>query len=514
MKQSFPQEPHSYWRDSVNLPTFKPLNQSIKVDVGIVGGGITGITAAYLLTKAGLKVALLEASQLLSGVTGHTTAKITAQHGIIYDELIQHFGKENALLYYQAATEAKDMITNLINEHEIACDFISQDAYIYTNSETELSKLEQEMKAYEQLGIPGDLTETMPLDIPFKQALKMKNQAQFHPLKYLKVLMDEAINLGLDIYEDTTAMDIEYTKHPVIITRDGLRVTCRYIIQASHYPFYDGQGFYPTRLEPERAYIIAAKSKQAYPGGMYINAETPTRSIRYTTVNDEELWIIAGENHKTGQGENMMQHYEALKQFAKQHFDITDDIYHWSAQDYTTLDKVPYIGPVTKNQTNVFIATGYRKWGMTNGTIAAKIITDLITKEASPYQDLFTPSRFKPGPSIKQFIFSNTDVAKHLMKGKMDQKTESLDQLKHDETIITKIDGKRVGIYKDPEGTLYAVNTTCKHLGCEVAWNSADKTWDCPCHGSRYHYTGEVLNGPAKEPLDRVDITETISKNG
>src|SRR5690625_73488 len=231
-KIQMPQYPESYWRDSIDLPNFPKLDQSIKVDVGIVGGGITGITAAYLLTQQNLKVALLDAGVILNGTTAHTTAKITAQHDLIYDELIQHFGEEKALLYYQASIEAKKLIKTLIEKHNIPCEYEHEDAFIFTNSEQYLSQLEKEKKAYDKLGIPGELINHMPLDIPIKSALMMTSQAQFHPLKYLKTLVEESVQNGLHIYEQTTATDVEYNKNPAIITRDEHRVVCKYVIQA------------------------------------------------------------------------------------------------------------------------------------------------------------------------------------------------------------------------------------------------------------------------------------------
>src|SRR5699024_10387867 len=201
-----------------------------------------------------------------------------------------------------------------------------------------------------------------------------------------------------------------------------------------------------------------------------------------------------------------IKHYHALQDFAMKNFGITDFLYRWSAQDLTTLDKVPYIGPVTSGQESVFVATGFRKWGMKNGTIAAKVISDLIINNESPYQELFTPSRFQADPALKKFISSNADVAKHLIQGKLEFTNDYVKNLKPDEATITKINGMRTGVYKDLDSKLHAVDTTCKHMGCEVNWNSGDRTWDCPCHGSRYSYTGEVIEGPAKEPLNKVDL--------
>lgn len=499
-----PQFPNSYWLDTIKLPSFPRLTESIKVDIGIVGGGITGITAAYLLSKQGFKVALMDAGKILGGTTGHTTAKITAQHGLIYHELMEHFGAEKALLHYQANTEALQFIKDIIQEHEIACDYQSENAYLYTNSEDYIKKLENEKKAYEQLQIDHEVLHEIPLPIPVKLALKVPNQAQFHPLKYLSVLIEQALKNDTEIYEHTTAVDVEYNKHLTVLTRNGKRVTCRYVISATHFPFYDGEGFYPTRMYADRSYVIAIHSQQNYPGGMYINAESPTRSIRSMPTENNNLWIVGGEDHKVGQGKSTIKHYEALQQFADNSFGIDQFMYRWSAQDLITLDKLPYIGPVTKSQETVLVATGYRKWGMTMGTIAAKILSDIISSEKdNPYTDLYTPSRFKAEPSIFQFIKNNADVAKHLVKGKLEY-TKPVETLTKDQGTITRINGKRTGIYKDKDNQVYMVDTTCTHLGCEVEWNSGDRTWDCPCHGSRFSYTGEVIEGPAKRPLRQI----------
>jgi len=501
-------ETESYWRKSTDLPTFPKLENNLKVDVAIVGGGITGITAAYLLSKKQLNVALIETDVILNGTTGYTTAKITAQHDLIYDELIQHFDKDHARLYYDAQTEAKKLIETHINDLHINCDFKKETAYVYTNSEKELVKLEKEKEAYDQLKIPNKFIDKLPLDLRIKAALTMEDQANFHPLKYLQVLVKECVKNGVAIFEQTTAIDVEYNKRPAIITKEGNRIICGHVIIASHYPFYDGQGFYPTRMYAERSYAIGVKTNKSYPGGMYINVESPVRSIRSTPYNGKELWLIVGENHKTGQGKETTGHYKALEQFATKYFGPVEIKYRWSAQDLTTLDKVPYIGPITKTQKNVLVATGYRKWGMTNGTIAAKILADYVLEKENRYIELFTPSRFKFNPTVKNFAKTNLDVAKHLIKGKMEPTTdfETIDSLKVNEATISRIDGKRVGVYRDENNKFHIVDTTCTHLGCNVEWNSGERTWDCPCHGSRFSYTGEVIEGPAKKPLEQINM--------
>jgi glycine/D-amino acid oxidase-like deaminating enzyme/nitrite reductase/ring-hydroxylating ferredoxin subunit len=500
-----PQFPEPYWTESVKRPTFQKLDRDITVDVGIVGGGISGITTAYLLAKEGVKVALIEANRILYGTTGHTTAKITAQHGLIYDELIRYLGEENARLYYKATSEAAQFIKNTAQEHHIDCDLTEEDAYVYTNSDQYVNNIMNEFKAYKKLGIDGEFVENIHVPLQMKAAVVMKNQAQFHPLKYLTKLVEFMSEKGVEIYENTTAIDIERGVQPKIVTRDGHKITCQHVSVCSHFPFYDS-GFYFSRMYAERSYIIAVKTETEYPGGMYINAENPVRSLRYTNVNGEKLVLIAGENHKTGQGAPMIQHYEALQSFGEQVFGIKEIPYRWSAQDLTTLDKVPYIGQMNQYTPNIFIATGYRKWGMTNGTAAALLLADLMMEKDNRYRELYTPSRFYADPSVKKFISVNTDVAKHLIEGKLEFAMRKPEDLVTDEGAVVSVNGKRAGAYRDEEGKLHIVDTTCTHMGCELEWNSGDRTWDCPCHGSRFSIHGDVVEGPANKPIKKLEL--------
>ncbi|WP_199426088.1 FAD-dependent oxidoreductase [Thermaerobacillus caldiproteolyticus] len=501
---SLPTSLEPYWRTSVSIPSFSKLTDDINVDVAIIGGGISGITTAYLLVNEGLKVALIEADRLVNGTTGHTTAKITAQHDLIYDELINHLGVEKAKLYYEACMDALQFIKSTVKEKGIDCDFVEQEAYIYTNSSSSLNKLINEWKAYEKLGIDGAFIETIPLSIPVKAAVMMKNQAQFHPLKYLLKLVDVIVQNGGKIYEQTPAADIEQGETLTVVTRDKKRITCEHVVICSHFPFYDG-GFYFSRMYAERSYVLAVQIAEEYPGGMYLSADNPKRSIRYATMGDEKLILIGGENHKTGQGVPTIQHYEALQSFASQLFTVSAFPYRWSAQDLTTLDKVPYIGNMTANTPNIYVATGYRKWGMTNGTVAGLLLKDLIIGRDNRYRDLYTPSRFYADPSIKHFITQNLDVAKHLVEGKVEVAIRTPEDLANGEGAVVVVNGRRAGAYKDENGTLSIVDTTCTHMGCELEWNSGDRTWDCPCHGSRFSVHGDVIEGPAQQPLIKIN---------
>jgi glycine/D-amino acid oxidase-like deaminating enzyme/nitrite reductase/ring-hydroxylating ferredoxin subunit len=503
---AFNQPPEPFWRESAQLPVFPKLSQNIKTDVAVVGGGIAGITTAYLLAKGSKKVALIDAGRLVNGTTGHTTAKITAQHGLIYDELINHFGEEFTKKYYEGNMKALSFMEDTIQNENIECNHSKQDAYIYSTTDQYKQKVEKEFEAYLKLGIDSELMEQLPIDLPIKNAVIMRNQAQFHPVKYLKALVDSIVNNGGQIFEQTMAKTINEGESTQVVTEDGYHLDSEYVVIATHFPFYDGMGGYFARLKPDRSYTVGVKTSKEFPGGMYLSAEEPTRSLRYTEdSNGDKLVLIGGDNHKTGQGKDTLEHYNALKDFGNDVFGIEEVKYRWSAQDLVTLDKVPYIGPLTKKHPAILVATGFRKWGMTLGTLAGQILSDHVLGNHNLYSDLFKPSRFKADPSIKKFAKENANVAAQLVKGKLDIPTKKADDIQNGEGAIVLVNGRRCGGYRNDKGELFVVDTTCTHMGCECSWNHGDHTWDCPCHGSRFSTDGTVIEGPATEPLSRVD---------
>ncbi|RIX60244.1 FAD-dependent oxidoreductase [Paenibacillus nanensis] len=504
-----PTYPESYWTGTTEeLPSYPKLQSNIEADVVVVGGGISGITTAYILTKAGLRVVLLEAGRLLSGTTAHTTAKITAQHDLFYDELIRQEGVEKAGLYYNANLDALHFIRDTVQGLSIDCGFSAQDAYVYTNSDDYLKKLQNEMAAYEKLGIPGALVDRIPLNgIPAKAAVVMKDQAQFHPLLYLKALVRHIAEAGCQIFEHTTASKVQQGDPIKVVSMDNFEVSCKYAISCSHFPFYDGHGFFFARMHAERSYALGIRTDMEYPGGMYISAEEPKRSLRSATAADgKPILIVGGQSHKTGQGICTINHYETLQNYAAEHLGAQEITYRWSAQDLVTGDKIPYIGRITDSSDNIFIATGYKKWGMTSGTAAAMIISDLIQEKESRYADLFAPSRKLSAKTLKNLVVDNFDVAKHLIGGKLEMVHRKPEDLALDEGAVVSVHGKRAGAYRDKDGKLHIVDTTCTHMGCEVEWNDGERTWDCPCHGSRFTHTGEVKEGPAERPLKPLTL--------
>jgi glycine/D-amino acid oxidase-like deaminating enzyme/nitrite reductase/ring-hydroxylating ferredoxin subunit len=502
-QRGLPDRSASYWREAPELPSFPQLSEDTEAEVAIVGAGITGVTTAYLLAKEGVNVVLLDAGTILNGTTGYTTAKITSQHGAIYDQLLKHLGEEHAKAYYQANQDAAGFIRTIVEEHGISCELTPDNSYVYAASDRGVKTLEKEWEAYQRLGIPGSFESELPLPLRVKAAIRMNGQAQFHPVRYLEGLVGYLIDKGAAIYEHTPIVDIdtETENRPKIITKDGKTVSARHVVVASHFPFCDKIGMYYARMHAERSYVVAIETETNYPGGMYINADEPRRSLRTAERNDQTLVLIGGESHKPGEKISTLQRYAELEAFGRSLFAIQSIPFRWSAQDLITLDRVPYVGQITGNHPNVFVATGFGKWGMTNGTAAAMLLRDLIMQRENPYKELFKPSRFHAGNDIKQFVVQNSGVAKTMVAGKLENADSSPSELKLDEGGVVEVDGKRCGAYRDKDGNYHVVDTTCTHMGCELEWNDGERSWDCPCHGSRFSAQGNVIEGPAFTPL-------------
>lgn len=502
----------SYWIASTEGTTYPSLDKDITVDVVIIGGGMAGISTAYRLSKENIKVAVLESGKILESTTAYTTAKITSQHNLIYDKLIKQMGKELAQQYATANENAIKEIKNMADENGIKCDYLYKSAFIYTQDEKYIKQMEDEVTAAASLGILASYVKEMPFSLPIKAGVQFENQAQFHPRKFLIPLAQVANTKGVEIYEQSRAIQIEEENNKYVITTlQGKKVTANKVVIASHYPFYNKHGMYYARIYAERSYVVGIHAKEKYPGGMYINAETPPRSLRAQDTKDGELILVVGENHKTGQGEDTNKHYEALVDFASDLFTIESIPYRWSTQDCMTLDGVPYVGHYTSDTPNLYVATGFGKWGMTNSIASSIILRDLIITGESPWQEVYNPSRKTIIPSAKNLIFQGVNVATELVSGKLSKGSKEID-LKPGEAQIVEVDDKRAGAYRDESGKLYLVNTTCTHMGCELNWNSAEKSWDCPCHGSRFDYEGKVIEGPATKDLSFDLDVNTLKK--
>ncbi len=501
----FQNGPKPYWIASTRTTEYPSLDKDITVDTVIVGGGIVGSTCAYLLKQAGQRVAIIEANRLAHGTSGHTTAKITSQHGLIYAKLIKHLGREKAQQYAEANQSAIGFIAKLVLDIGIDCDFSRQPAYIYTQSDGYLKQIESEITAALDLGIEADYIKELPLPLEIKAAERFVNQAQFHPGKYILALAKRIQDDNSYIYENTRAIDFHEGNPCTLITENGKQVKADNMIIASHFPAYGSHGNYFARMYPERSYALGLQIGSSFPRGMYLSAENPSRSLRATPYGDGELVIIAGEKHKTGQNSNTNQYYKNLIDFAQQTYEVIDIPFRWSAQDYTTLDEVPYIGRITAKSPNIYVATGFRKWGMSNGIVSALILTDLITKGENPWAKVYDPARFVVDPMIKNFTTSNITVAKHLIGDKLKTHPKEV-ELSPGQADIIAHEGTKIGVYRDTHGKLHSVNIVCTHMGCDLAWNEAELSWDCPCHGSRFSYTGDIMEGPALKSLRTDEI--------
>lgn len=496
----FGRPPEPYWLASTENTDYPSLENDIKVDAAIIGGGITGITSGYLLKSEGLRVAVIEADRILQGTTAHTTAKVTSQHGLIYNKIKNYMSEEKARQYAEANEAAIGVISGLINKEKIDCDFHREPAYVFTFLDSYIQQIADEASVAASLGIKASFIENVPLPFKVKGAVRFDDQARFHPRKYLLPLAKKVEGNGSLIFENTRVVDIKEGNPCTVVTSQGKKVTADNVIIASHFPCFDGMGFYFARMYPERSYSLAVKVKEKFLGGMYITAEDPGRSLRSQEYEGGELLIVAGEHHKTAHGTDLHKHYENLVEFAQEHYNLQELLFRWSTQDYTTLDKVPYVGRLTSKTPNIFVATGFRKWGMTNSTVSAMIIKDLITKGENPWEDLYNPSRFVPNPSITSFISINADVAAKFVTGKLKPVPQNFD-IEKEEAKAVEIEGSKMGVYRDEKGQLHTVDTTCTHLGCELKWNDAERSWDCPCHGSRFTYEGEIIEGPAINEL-------------
>lgn len=504
--------PQSYWIASTPTTDYPVLDKDMKVDVAIIGGGFAGISCAYMLTKAGVKTAILEADRILQGTTGHTTAKITSQHYLIYDKIIRQLGKEMAKQYADANESAIGMIEKIAKENTIDCDFLPQRAYIYTLQDSYVEKLYNEEKAASSLGIKASCQDKIPLPITVKAALCYEGQAQFHPRKFLLPLAQAIVDKGNLIFELSRVVDIEEVENKyIVITNQGKKVTAERLVIASHYPCYNKTGLYFSRIYADRSYVVAVKAKEKYPGGMYITAEETGWSLRSQKSGESELIFIVGERHKTGQGGDTAAHYEALINMANENFTIEDIPYRWSTQDCMTLDELPLVGHFTPETPNLYVTTGFKKWGMTNSIASAMILRDLIVEDRSKWQDVYDPSRKTILDSSRNYVIENLNVGEKLMEENIIPKSDS-SKMESGNEDKNDINSQKSKSYRDENGKLHIVDPTCTHMGCELSWNSAEKSWDCPCHGSRYALNGTILEGPTVTPLNVYKDANSIEK--
>lgn len=500
----------SYWHESADNKIESSNNKANleekNYDVLIIGAGLTGLNTAYLLKDSGYKIGVIEGTTVGYGVSGYTTAKITVQHDVFYDYLINSFSLEEAKQYLKANEEGLKLIKRIIEDNNIQCDFREQTAYVYATDETELKQIKEEMEAYKKLGIDGFYTEEVPLPNNPLAAIGIKNQAQFNPLKYLYSLYNILNNSdSCDIYENVRAQNIELHSGHIDIETEAGKIHATKVVVASHYPFDDSLGLYFLRLYQDKSYIIAARTKEEPFEGMFINIEDPIYSMRYQFSDKENLLLLSGANHRSGEKENEDDSYKELETFLNTHFKGAEVVSKWSTQDCMTYDKVPYIGLYSKSIDNLYVATGFKKWGMTHSAAAAIILRNKILKIDDDFSEVFNPARITPTQSAKEFLSSITSISKAFLK-RIAPVPDELLQVNIGEGKIINYNGKKVGVYKNENEDYFCINPVCAHLKCSLSFNEAEKTWDCPCHGSRYDIKGNILEGPTVKPLDKISI--------
>ncbi len=474
----------SLWSESCKFRKREALNKDIKTDVLVIGAGIAGILTAYMLKQKGRDVVLIDAAEIASGNTKNTTAKITSQHDLIYSKLISEFGEEKARQYAKANELAIKKYKEIIGDRRIECDFEEKPAYVYSLNEVEV--LKEEAEAAKKLGIDAEFVQEANLPFKINGALKFNNQAQFNPLKFLKDISNELV-----IYENTRALEI---KENIVVTSGG-NITANNIVVATHYPIMNAPGYYFMKMHQERSYVLALENKSEI-DGMYIDLNKEGYSFR--TYNN--LLLLGGISHRTGENEEGGS-YDELRKVAKRLYPKAKEKYHWSAQDCMTIDGIPYIGRYSSETPNIYVATGFNKWGMTSSMVSAMIISDMILEKENDFSEIFSPRRFDLSLSINNIANDLIETAKNFIAQKVYIPSSEIEHIKNGHGGIIEYNGEKVGVYKNKEGKEFFVSTKCTHLGCQLSWNADELTWDCPCHGSRFDYKGRLIGSPATKDL-------------
>ena len=476
---------------------YPPLEGKPRVDVAVVGAGIAGIATGLLLKEA--RPSPSWRPTLGSGVTGHTTAKVTSLHGLVYDDVRSKFGDDGARAYAQANQAGLEWIAD--RAAEIPCEFRRNSAYTYATEPKTRGKLEAEVEAATAAGLPLRLVEETPLPYPVEAAVRLDNQAEFHPRRFLLGLAERIHGDGSFVFERTRAVSV-HEGSPCTIQTDRGELVAERVVVASHFPFLDRSLAF-ARMHPERSYALGLRIEGAPPDGMHISADGPTRSIRSHPLEGREVLIVGGEGHKVGQGGDTRERYERLEAFAREHWDVRSIDYRWSSQDNITADGVPYVGAITPLSKRVLYATGFAKWGLTNGAAAARMLADRLLGIDNPWAETFDANRLKPLAQAKDLVTENANVAVHFFGDRIRAPAvRSLADLEPGEGAIVSDGGRKLAAYRHEDGQVSAVSPICTHLWCQVSWNAAERSWDCPCHGSRFDTDGRVLQGPAVEDLE------------
>jgi glycine/D-amino acid oxidase-like deaminating enzyme/nitrite reductase/ring-hydroxylating ferredoxin subunit len=501
----------SLWIETTPQIAYQALEGDVEVDVVVVGAGITGLMTAWLLKCEGRRVALVEMRRAAGGTTGNTTGKLTIGHNLIYADLAKKHGVETARAYADSNQWAIERLEQLVFENRIECDWERASNYVYTENEQGLSDLRGELAAMRRAGLSADLTTETDLPFPVKGAIRVDSQGQFHPRKFLQALAEKISGGGSHLYEQTRVLNVRSADKCTVVTQRGT-IRAPHVVLATHLPFLD-RGFFFAKAHPQKSYAIAAQIQQSRaPLGMYISVERPTRSIRSTPAHDgSRFLVIGGEGHKPGRDDDTRQRYEALEGFLNDRFDAGQVEHRWSTHDYVPLDRLPYIGRLRRTDGRLLVATGFAKWGLTKGVIAAAILSDTILGRDNPWAGVYNAKRLSMKSSTPKFVAENAKVGSWFFRDRLSirSRRDDIDALQGGDGTVARIGARYFAVHRDDKGQLQAVSARCTHLGCLVGWNRADRTWECPCHGSQFEADGTLLQGPATEPLPPLTLPDS-----
>lgn len=469
-------------------------------DVLIIGGGITGMTAALMLQNTGKQCLLVEAQTIGFGTTGGTSAHINTFADTTYSEAQSAFGKEGAQLFADAINEGFSIIKENIKTYKIACDFAIKKGYVYAETNDQVKQLEDLCKGMHAVGLDCAYTDRVPIPVPHQMGVVIENQAQFHPLKYLQGLQKAYIKAGGLILEHTRIDSVKIENNIHLVQSGEQAFKALKVIYATHVP--PGITIFSFRCAPYRSYVLGVKLKNDdYPDALIYDLQEPYHYFRTHTIAGERYLIVGGNDHKTGH-DDPEKAFASLEKYVRKYYQVASVAYQWSSQYYIPVDGFPYIGHID----GIYCATGFNGNGMMLGSISAKILSDLILGSKTRYEKVFIPSRIKPIDGFTEFVKENADVAYHFIADRFKvHETDSIKRLRPGTGKVVEVDGEKIAAYKDGEGKLHTLNPVCTHASCIVGWNQAELSWDCPCHGARYDIGGKVLSGPATRDLEQLN---------
>jgi glycine/D-amino acid oxidase-like deaminating enzyme/nitrite reductase/ring-hydroxylating ferredoxin subunit len=480
------------------------LDHDLEVDVCVVGGGITGLTAARLAQRDGRSVVVVDAGRIAAQDSGHTTAHLTEMLDHGYATLRTHFGATGALMAAVSSRVAIETIERIAAEERIACRLSRVTGWRWADSEDELDDLREELDAMQQSGLRASFARETPLPWRVAGAIRVEEQAQFHPREYLLGLADGVAGAGGLLFEGTRAVKIEEGERCAVVTERGV-VRCRHVVVATHHPVSSKFALH-TKIAPYRTYAVAARVPSLPRPGLYYDSEDPYHYVRTQDTSSGTFLVVGGEDHKVGHEDETHARFDALERWTRERFQGAEIAYRWSGQVIEPADGLPFIGRAPLSS-RVFVATGFSGTGMTFGTVAGIVIADEIAGRDNPFAKLYDATRVKPLAQARRYVAENVDFPATLAKDRVDRgQVASPADVPLGEGRLVRVGGKMVACHRTAAGELRAVSAVCTHLGCHVHWNGAERSWDCPCHGSRFDTAGRVLNGPAVRALEPVDV--------